>query len=199
MLYDPDTIWHHYRPEWMQENGHNMTLLDYIPQRSRNRNDVTRFIIAMKEGKTDALELAYELLADAIASHEEYLKREARCRYIVSIPSHQKNRPNQACETLCSRLEQDFTWLTHLPGALQRIATVPKAAFAAPGRRPTYEDHLRTIRYVGLPRNLRGKGVIMLDDVYTRGDTSNACRAILKESARPKLVIGIFIGRTVWA
>jgi hypothetical protein len=90
-----------------------------------------------------------------------------------------------------------FPWLTHVPRALERIATVPKAAWAGPGQRPVYSDHLGTIRYAAPPDLLREAGVIMLDDVYTQGQLSAACRDILKRDAGVRFVVGLFIGRTV--
>jgi adenine/guanine phosphoribosyltransferase-like PRPP-binding protein len=74
---------------------------------------------------------------------------------------------------------------------------VRKAAYAPPGERPGYFDHVRTIQYDGPRLNLNGKSVILFDDLLTRGDTSMACQKIIADATGCSRVIGIFLGRTL--
>jgi predicted amidophosphoribosyltransferase len=83
-----------------------------------------------------------------------------------------------------------------LPKALERMETVQKAAWARPGKRPTYDDHLRTITYVGPTLN-KEAAVVMFDDVITMKNTSSACREILRSSQGIESAKGIYLARTM--
>lgn len=175
--------------------GDDLFLLPYFSKRSGKDNFVTDFILDFKSGALQAIRIAAEVAAGAIYSMETKIRHTCCCRYILSIPSSRKGTSNKPSEALCSSLSQTFPWLSHLPGALVRTATVAKSAYSRPGERPSYKDHLKTIRYVG-PRLERNKGIIMFDDVFTRGETSSACRDILKKTTQCKAVLGLYLGRT---
>jgi len=119
-------------------------------------------------------------------------------RYLVSIPSHDVGGTSTSIESVCRALEKRFSWLTYMPEALVRTDSVPKSARAGPGGRPSYFDHLASIKYGGPKIRLQGPTIIMLDDVMTRGATSKACRTILHQATDCKQVTGIFVGRTQW-
>jgi predicted amidophosphoribosyltransferase len=172
----------------------NFSLLRYPPVRRANKS--TYLILDFKESKPLALEKVRHLAIQAFREIEGDLSRYTY-RYLVALPRSKQDDLNGPCEYICSALAAKFSGLVHLKGALQRVVTVTKSATASPGERPNYDTHLSTIEYVG-PSPLHPNSVIiMVDDVYTRGETSRACRDILRAATHCKDVLGCFIGRTI--
>ncbi len=176
--------------------GNNFFVLPYFSKRSGRNNEVTNLILHFKNEGPKSVELVSRLMGDTVAGIEKRLRDELRCRYIVATPPSGKGTARSASELLCKSLADRFGCLKHLPGALERASAVKKSAYAPPGERPSYEDHLNSIRWVGPDLDLKGKGVVLFDDVYTRGATSLACRTILKKATGCSVVVGLFLGRT---
>lgn len=179
-----------------QWDGDDFYVLKYFSKRSGLANSVTSLILRFKENDEAAVTTVIQMMTTEFERIEATLREERLCRYIVSIPSSTAKRSNVPCERVCRALAKKFDWLTHIADALVRIETVPKSAFAAFGKRPDYEEHVRTIKYNADTLHLNKESVIMLDDIKTRGETSRACREIITEATACKAVIGVFLGRT---
>ncbi len=63
---------------------------------------------------------------------------------------------------------------------LERTEAVPKAAFAAPGQRPTALDHYRTIACA--PSVPRPSTILLVDDILTKGATLLGSATRLRET-----------------
>lgn len=179
----------------LQRWPRNFALLRYLPKRSGDANESTYLLLDFKEGNPIALEKVRHLAIQAFRESESSLSSYSY-RYLVALPTHEKNQPNESCEFICSALAAEFPGVISLRGALRREVTVPKSATASPGERPDYWSHLSTIKYVGPSPLSPNSIIIMVDDVYTQGETSRACRDILKPATHCKDVLGFFIGRT---
>lgn len=162
-------------------------------------NPVTAFVLSFKEGGKVARAIAETVALQGFQKIEKRLRDEFQCKYIVCVPGHNKGFASFASEELCKSLARTFGWLTHLPRALERTETVPKAAYARARGRPApgYSEHLRTICYRDSPLRKDG-GFILFDDVLTRANTSRACRDIIRNATKCKTVIGFFLARTQW-
>lgn len=171
-------------------------LYEYIPWRSSRRNEITNLILDFKKNNVAAVVQIQMDMIRAFYSLVPYLRDSLCCRYIVSIPSSREGIQNTPCEEVCVALAAVFPWLSHLPGALQRVITVQKSSQAEPGLRPIYTTHLNSIRYAGPSLNAAEQTIIMVDDVITRGETSKACRDILKQATHCNRVLGLFVGKT---
>ena len=183
----------------ISSNGLEYThLYDYYSKRSRMSNDITDLILDFKKQKPEALLKIQKSMIERVASMAPYLRDTLRCCYLVSIPSSRERARNIPCETVCAALDAKFPWLTHIPNALQRINSVQKSAFAYPGERPDYQQHIASIRYAG-PSSFHAshKTIILVDDVITRGETSAACRDILMRTTKCERVFGLFAAKTV--
>lgn len=146
------------------QEGANFFLLDYPPK--RRINDVTRLIWDFKENQPHSVRLVVEILLLHFSKWSKHFEDDDNCRYLVTIPGHEKGERNLACEAVAARLEECFPWLHPLPGALRRSKGVPKASYAASYlERPKHADHIKSIRCAG-PKIAKGKAVIMLDDVF---------------------------------
>jgi hypothetical protein len=174
--------------------GDDLCILPYPPKRSGRNNGVTEFILDFKAGNPQAVTLGTALLVEAVESFARAFQ-EAKCGYILAAPPHGVGKAHASSEAACKSMA-DALRVRHLFGALKRTEFVQKAAFAPPGERPGYFDHLRTIQYDGPDLKLQGKGVILFDDVLTRGDTSMACAKIITDATDCSKVLGVFLGRT---
>ncbi len=174
--------------------GDDYFLLAYPPK--RKMNDVSKLIWDLKENQPQAIAMVISLLVPVFKKWEAQLRDVDRCRYIISIPGHEKGKINLGCEAIAGELTSRFTWLKHFPDALRRTRTVAKASTAASAEdRPGHSDHMKSIAYFG-PRLPATESIIMIDDVLTRSDTSGACRDILIRDSKSKHVVGLFMGKT---
>jgi predicted amidophosphoribosyltransferase len=164
-------------PQW---DGDNLSIFEYIPWRTGKANDITFLLLDFKENKPAAVNEIQSVILQAFAGWERQFRQAFHCKYIVSVPSSSSEYANIPCEQVCAALAEGFQWLTYLPEALKRIETVSKAARAAPGERPDYTTHRRTIKYTGPPLRIPNEAIVMVDDILTRGATSDACRDILQ-------------------
>ena len=195
MRYDTDAIRKDLLLEWDCDDFY---LLRYIPVRTANPNQVTNLILDFKNNTAEAVRTIEGLLIKAFISHEQELRDKRRCRHLVSIPSHDAGGTSTSVTNVCRALEKRFSWLTYIPDALIRTDSVLKSARAGPGGRPSYFDHLVSIKYGGPKIRLQDSTIIMLDDVVTLKATSKACRTILQQATGCKQVTGVFVGRTQW-
>jgi predicted amidophosphoribosyltransferase len=175
--------------------GYNFLLLRYFTKRSGKNNDATAFILAFKENWPKAVKLASKMMIEGLTPYAGRLRDKLKCRYIVAAPPHSQGVAGEQSESLCEAVAEHFT-LKHLPGALERTKTVQKAAYAGPGGRATRQEHEESIRWVGPALDLRKEGIILFDDVLTRGDTSEACGAVIRRATKCALITGIFLGKT---
>jgi len=175
--------------------GPQLWILPYYTKKSGDANEVTEFIWKFKDGGVAAVALATELLTAGISKHEKALRDKYGCSVICASPSSQQGGPSIATDRVCEELAKRFPWLTHRKGLLQRIQTIKRAHLCAPGERPTVQTHLDTVA-ASMSDNLKGRGVLLFDDVVTRGGTSEACSQILKSCMKCGPVVGLFLGKT---
>lgn len=173
-----------------------LTLIKYLPKRGGQvLAPVSGLVLDFKQNKQLALWKVKDLAFEALDDEE---LEEFRQGYLVTIPGHEARSINRPCEYLCAELAKVYPrQLVHLKQALQRTITVAKSATAYYGQRPGYTDHIASIRYAG-PRLDPNERIIIVDDVLTRGETSRACRDILRKATGCTDVLGLFVARTTY-
>lgn len=171
----------------------NFSVLPYRSKRSGKADQISEFVLAFKEGVESAVQIAIPVVCDELEKKRGRLLSDVS--HIVCTPPHGKGFASTSSELLCDQVAKRFA-LTHIRSGLERTKSVRKAAYAPPGQRPTYADHLESIEYAGPALNLGGRGILLFDDVLTSGDTSYACRDILLAGTRCKVVVGLFLART---
>lgn len=173
--------------------------LPYVPlSRGGHFSSATNLVLDVKRNDLPSIFLAAAVIARRIGAFRHQLQRIAPNWTVAAIPTSRAGVPNTPCEIICSLLSHRFPGLlTHVPELLQRVEDVPKSA-TAPTRtsRPTPEQHYQTIR-VTQPQLVRGRCVILIDDVYTLGAHTAACGALLRKSGATN-VMAFPLSRTVW-
>lgn len=186
-------------PKEFQRIGNDLSLLIYHPKSSWGETENNKLILDFKRNDPSAVQWVTDVCIQLFTNNEKKFQNTLRFHYLVSIPSHAAGSANTPCEHVCIALAQRFAWLIHLPHALVRTQTVPKSAWAKSyDERTKCSRHMETIQYEGPTLHVPDETIIMFDDVITCGETSKACRIILKRETDCKRVVGLFVGRRVW-
>lgn len=186
-----------YDPKEIQHIGDDISLLAYQPVSSYGKNEKNKLILSFKDNHTTAVQYVTDIVLQLFTKNEKMYQHELGFRYVVSIPSSTAGRTNAPCERICSVLAQRFSWLTHIPHALERVQSVLQSHRVRYEERLKCFQHMQTIQYTGPALHIPNESFVMLDDIITFGETSKACRRILKRETECKRVIGLFVGRTV--
>jgi predicted amidophosphoribosyltransferase len=181
-------------------DGDDYAVLRYRPKsRTGGTYDApSQLLIDFKQGLCVAEDFLGAIALTALQGLARDLRDARKCAFIVPLPSHQAGRTAGPCQRLAAKLAMELEWLEYWP-ALVRHRSVPKSATAAPGERPTREEHKASMKFAGPSLAIPDKSIIMLDDVITAGETSAAGREVLLEATRCRSVVGFFLARTTYA
>ena len=150
--------------------------------RNTMHDEYSKSIIDFKKQKPDAIEYFTKQLSDILNDNEEYV--------ICVIPSSKKGLADSGIRTVAKRLCQ----LPIIDGTDVIIRNRTMEPNHTSKQRRSFEQELDSITVVK-EEIIKGKQVLLLDDVATRGYSLNAGRQKLKE-AGAILVAAIAIGHT---
>lgn len=110
---------------------------------------------------------------------------------IAAVPSSTKNNQEHGITKLAQFLAQELSVMdaTH---CLQRVITIPKAATGGTRKKSIHENSLD----VEHPEELKGKTILLLDDVVTTGNSISVCTDKLLTAPEIVLVSSLVLGRT---
>ncbi|QIK78683.1 hypothetical protein G7077_07005 [Sphingomonas piscis] len=110
----------------------------------------------------------------------DYMVPRIKTAYAIAVvPSHDAAKASKSgVHDLADRLIEKLHGLTSAGACLVRHTTVPKLAT---GGDRSIETHLNSIRVDNVDR-IRGRVVLLLDDVTTSGNSLLACRRLLLEA-----------------
>jgi predicted amidophosphoribosyltransferase len=195
MTYDRSELKVSFAGTW---TGDDFNLFKYVPKgRGLGPNEARRLILDFKDNKPEAVVLVTEIATRMVAQLECTLRDARGCRYIVAAPRSSQGGPGNGAASVCASLAENFAWLTHLAGGLKRAHAVVKSAWAHGEDRPDYSTHIESIRYAGPMLRPTPSGILLFDDVITKGNTSSACKHILTQATGVRRVTGLYLGRTV--
>ena len=186
-------------------------LFGYVPRRGNPTDDeayVNKFIIAFKEKEPDAVAAAVTLITEALA-HENFRISEGYSpQYLIAAPSSKAGLGSPAANTLISMITAQKTPPVQVKA--KQLVLRSKyyfqrhTALDTPSHqeKKEIEDHLATIQIVtdiDAPEDdeyiLR---LLIIDDVYTRGNTFAACKELMLDADSRSSIGGLFIAKT-WA
>jgi hypothetical protein len=157
--------------------------LDYMrqedPMEARRR-----FVWAVKNAEDKAIGAASRLLASSLSIREGALGIGARRPILVAAPRHLPSATLTPPGRLCLGVARLLPWLEHRSTALVRTQPIRRSSSASV--RPTESDHLHTLACVA---PFSGAHVILVDDVFTLGQTTDACRTLLLDAGARSVVI----------
>lgn len=179
----------------------NLCLFPYHPKDSPLKNHLTELIWQFKRNEDPAVRIVTQMAVQAFTQNERILRAKRPFWSLVVMPPHEAGKRNLPCEILCARLAMNFSsWLRNLPNALERTGDVEKSSMAKHEgkKRPGFLEHAASISYEG-PEDIctENDGILLVDDVFTTGNTFDACYGILKDATSCELIIGFFVGKTI--
>ena len=146
--------------------------------------------LVFKQGYQRPIDRFTDEMKDALLEklNNDKSKFEGRC--LVVVPSHKEGGWSQALQKMAKKLCQELN-MTDCSQALERVKEHEKLAM---GGDRSIESHMSTMR-VNPEYDIKGKKVIVLDDVTTSGNSLLASARILKEAGAER-VAAIAIGKT---
>ena len=148
---------------------------------SSNYPEHSRRILDVKEGKPRGVEHFARLLGDDLSEIDGFA--------IAVVPSHDPNSHTSGLRQIAAKLATGKR--TDASGCLIRTAKINKLAH---GGDRNIDIHLQTIR-VDNPEKIRGRHVLLIDDVTKSGNSLRASSRLLYE-AGAKFVQCVALGRT---
>ena len=162
----------------------------YYPTRFVEHSGVSESIIEFKQGYQIPIDRFTNEMKEALIqlSNNDRSKFEGRC--LVVVPSHTEGKWSQSLQKMAKKLCQELN-MTDCSQALERVKEHEKLAT---GGDRSIESHISTMK-VNTKYNIKGKKVIVLDDVTTSGNSLLASARILKDAGADR-VSAIAIGKT---
>jgi predicted amidophosphoribosyltransferase len=168
---------------------------------SKKKSD--SLVIDFKNGDANAISIVQDLFVDEITSKLEYWKNESRIKCIFTAPASKKtlvgtNIKPTPIEQVAEKLDQTFDWLHWVKRGLIRTETIPSSARSRirGEDRPDWTQHHGTIECVRTDTyRIYGGNIMLIDDVFTTGATSNACSDILSRKYKHIKVFGLFLAK----
>lgn len=166
----------------MKASGKICCLHTYHPKSRFQQDEISQLILSLKTCRIPAIarftgELLNWLEDDVVL-----------CVVPSSDPNHTDTGIARIASVLCR-----FSKRLDATTALQRIKAVPRSRGDAASR-PTVEVHRASLKVIQ-PEFIRGRTVVVLDDILTTGATMAAAIANLEE-AGARLVLGRAIAKT---
>ena len=165
-------------------------LYDYFPTRYEEHKGVSEAILRFKDGDEAEIERFANEIKEALINKAENDLSVYENMCVVLVPSHMHGEWSHAlrmvARTICVALP-----MLNYSSTLKRITNHAKLSR---GGNRSIESHLKTI--VKGPRDVKGKKILLLDDVTTTGNSIKACAEILKAAGAVD-VEAVVIGRTI--
>jgi predicted amidophosphoribosyltransferase len=165
--------------------------------RNPNADKVTRYILDIKDGpEAGNFDSARSFFAQRLVAALLRLSKGQHPHFIAVVPSSTKDKESpglsQIAEIVIAKLAEKGIEIQFLPDCLIRYSNVSKNAS---GGNRNIEKHLGSIK-VGDKKLIKGKRILLIDDVAATGNSILACKSILK-SAGASDVIMLVLGQTV--
>lgn len=165
-------------------DGDHCFAFDYLPGHGGAQDPRRVFVRAFKAGDMKADRTARELLINGLLERERSLLRCGRARLLVPIPGHLAGSAGPPLDRVCRDMAAALPWLLYRAGLLVRDRGVRQSSTNT--SRPSIAEHLDSLRWTGGRIHC---SVIIVDDVYTHGQTSNACRRLLADAGAAHVAV----------
>jgi predicted amidophosphoribosyltransferase len=137
-----------------------------------------------KAGDVLATHIAANLMQAALLQRARQLLRRSSRWWLVPAPGHLAGPAGRPLDHFCRELSANVSWVFYRPGLLLRTRQIRQSSNSA--TRPSVAEHLKTLRWAG---GWIDYSIIMVDDVYTLGHTSKACRVVLGNAGAYNVIV----------
>lgn len=162
----------------------------YYPKRFKEHSGVSESIIFFKQGYQIPIDRFTDEMKEALLQKADNDKSKFEKKYLVLVPSHTEGKWSLSLEKMAKKLCQELN-MTDYSKALERVREHEKLAT---GGDRSIESHISTMQ-INPEYDIKGKEIIVLDDVTTSGNSLLASAKILKDAGAGQ-VSAIAIGKT---
>lgn len=164
--------------------GHYHRYWNYYPNKHKNPkfDSFSGKVLDLKNLKIDAINYFYGIL-------EKKIRKNIR---ICAVPSSIAEKKDSGTYRLVKKLAKDNNRLNCLETLIRHTSVEP----AHSGGKRSIQKHLSSIE-ISESDLIKGKDVLIIDDVYTSGNSIRACKKILIEKGGARFVQPFVLGRTV--
>ncbi len=158
-------------------------LHNYYSVRYKEHSGISEMILRFKEGDARAIDFfakeMIEAMDDYYAGHMDYLSRMLVC----IVPSHEKGKYSLGLVRLAKRICENYG-LKNAVNLIQRTKTHERKSQGGNRDIEVMIDSLSLNPMI----EIKGRNIIILDDVTTTGNSINAIRKILRENGAGQIV-----------
>ncbi len=130
---------------------------------------------------------ALKKILDDVSEREEILKLLARIDFAVPVPLHEERLKERGFNQT-EKIFEDFFAKKNIPLEkilIRRVATPKLYQFGREERQKILKGVFAAVK----PLDLRGKNILIVDDIYTTGTTVSECAKVLKELGAAKISV----------
>ena len=171
-------------PRPRQWHGDYFFALTYLPGPTNAADPRRQLVRGFKAGHQTSLHRARNVLLAGLMQSEPLMSRDKGGWLLVPMPGHVAGPASFPLQHVGDHLASQLQWLRFQPNLLVRTRTIRQSSTT--DLRPTFNEHLGTLGWTGPPIDAPA---IIIDDVYTLGRTSAACRQILMDAGASCVVV----------
>lgn len=130
---------------------------------------------------------ALKKILDDVANREEILKLLDGIDFAVPVPLHQERLKERGFNQT-EKIFEDFFAKKNIPLEkilIRRVATPKLYQYGKEDRQKILKGVFAAVK----PLDLRGKNILIVDDIYTTGTTVSECAKVLKELGAAKISV----------
>ncbi|GAB6056500.1 hypothetical protein JCM15415_18160 [Methanobacterium movens] len=159
---------------------------DYLPKnRYPDQDTFSKNILDFKNGNEKvALDFA-DKIKDLIKN------KNLKFDVIIPIPSSKAHRIGNGSKLLTKKLANQLN-CENGTNMLERVENLISAHLVEANERPTTDNHYNSIK---CDKRVKGKRILLFDDIFTQGNTSQACSKKLFENGASNVIL-IVLGKT---
>lgn len=166
--------------------------------RYKNKNFNEHLYILKYEGKVRNLIIDYKFNDKAYLNDffvKIILKNKKICRkiknydIIIPVPIHKKRKAERGynqSELIARKIEENFNELNLVTNSLiKEKSNLPQSLLTKKQR----QENVKQVYKVINKEKIKGKRIILFDDIYTTGATANECAKVLKENEAKEILV----------
>ena len=162
----------------------------YYPTRYEEHKGVSESLIAFKQGYQIPIDRFTIEVEEALHNLNGGDTSTLEGKYIALVPSHTKGQWSSSMKKMTAKICANFKMVNY-SDSIERTQDHPKLAY---GGDRSIESHIQTLG-VKPGCEIKGKEIIVMDDITTTGNSILACARVLRDAGAKK-VMAIALAKT---